>query len=162
MARKKDKGATEKKPVSIQNRKARHDYHIEDTFETGIVLKGTEVKSIRMGNVSFADTFAYIHKGEIWLKDLYIKEFDQGSYNNHDPRRVRKLLLNKEEIRKIDRAINQKGVTLVPLKLYFARGNAKIQLALGRGKKQYDKRAAIAEKDLKREMDRNIKGKYKV
>ncbi|MEX0773383.1 MAG: SsrA-binding protein SmpB [Balneolales bacterium] len=162
MARKKDKGAKEKKPVSIKNRKARFDYNIEESFEVGIVLKGTEVKSIRMGNASFTDTFAYIHEGEIWIKDLYIKEFNQGSYNNHEPRRDRKLLLKRDEIRKIDRAINQKGVTLVPLKLYFARGNAKIQLALGRGKKQYDKRASIAEKDLKRDMDRNIKGKYKV
>ncbi|MEX0928751.1 MAG: SsrA-binding protein SmpB [Balneolales bacterium] len=162
MARKKNKAPGEKKPIVIKNRKASHDYHIEETFETGIVLQGTEVKSIRMGNASFTDTFAYIHKGEIWLKDLYIKEFDQGSYNNHDPRRERKLLLKRDEIRKIDRAINQKGVTLIPLRLYFARGNAKIQLALGRGKKQYDKRAAIAEKDQKRDMDRDIKRKYKV
>ncbi|MEX0778942.1 MAG: SsrA-binding protein SmpB [Balneolales bacterium] len=162
MARKKDKKTKEKRPVSIKNRKARFDYYIEDSFEVGIVLQGTEVKSIREGNASFTDTFAYIHHGEIWLKDLYIKEFNQGSYNNHDPRRDRKLLLKKDEIRKIDRAINQKGYTLVPLKLYFARGNAKIELALGRGKKQFDKRASIAEKDLKRDMDRNIKGKYKV
>ncbi|MEX0686376.1 MAG: SsrA-binding protein SmpB [Balneolales bacterium] len=162
MARKKDKSTKEKKPISIQNRKARHDYFIEDSFEVGIVLKGTEVKSIRLGNASFTDTFAYIQKGEIWLKDFYIKEFDQGSYNNHEPRRIRKLLLKRDEIRKIDRAISQKGVTLVPLKLYFTRGRAKIELGLGRGKKQYDKRASIAEKDLKREMDRNIKGKYKL
>ena len=162
MARKKDKGTKEKKAVSVQNRKARHDYHIEDSFEVGIVLTGTEVKSVRMGNVSFTDTFAYIQKGEIWLKDLYIKEFNQGSYNNHEPRRDRKLLLKKEEIRKIDRAISQKGFTLVPLKLYFTRGRAKIELALGRGKKQYDKRASIAEKDVKREMDRNLKGKFKI
>ncbi|MBP3192849.1 SsrA-binding protein SmpB [Natronogracilivirga saccharolytica] len=142
---------------SIKNRKAWHEFSIEDSFEAGLVLTGTEVKSLRNGNASFGDAFAYLKSGEVWLKDLYIKPFEQGSYNNHDPRRERKLLLKRDEIRKLDRAVNQKGVTLVPLKLYFTRGLAKIQLGLAKGKKKYDKRASIAEKDVKRDLDRELK-----
>ncbi|MEX0680145.1 MAG: SsrA-binding protein SmpB [Balneolales bacterium] len=142
---------------SIQNRKARHEFTILNSVETGIALTGTEVKSLRLGNASFGDAFAYMKNGEVWLKDFYIKPFDQGSYNNHEPRRERKLLLHKDEIRKIDRAISQKGITLVPLKLYFTRGLAKMELGLAKGKKKYDKRASIAEKDVRRDMDREIK-----
>lgn len=142
---------------SINNRKARHEYTIEDSFETGLVLTGTEVKSLRLGNASFGDSFAYLKNGEVWLKEFYIKPFEQGSYNNHDPRRERKLLLHRDEIRKIDRAVSQKGVTLVPLKLYFTRGLAKLELGLAKGKKKYDKRASIAAKDEKRDRDREIK-----
>lgn len=142
---------------SIKNRKAWHEFSIEDSFEAGLVLTGTEVKSLRNGNASFGDAFAYLKSGEVWLKDLYIKPFEQGSYNNHDPRRERKLLLKRDEIRKLDRAVNQKGITLVPLKLYFTRGLAKIQLGLAKGKKKYDKRASIAEKDVKRDLDRELK-----
>ena len=142
---------------SIKNRKAWHEFTIEDSFEAGLVLTGTEVKSLRNGNASFGDAFAYMKAGEVWLKDLYIKPFEMGSYNNHDPRRERKLLLRRDEIRKLDRAVNQKGVTLVPLKLYFTRGLAKIELGLAKGKKKYDKRASIAEKDVKRDMDRELK-----
>lgn len=154
MAAKKDQ-----KPgtASITNRKARHEFAIEDSYEAGIVLTGTEVKSLRQGNASFGDAFAYMRAGEVWLKEFYIRPFEQGSYNNHDPRRERKLLLKREEIRKIDRAVSQKGVTLVPLKLYFTRGLAKLQLGLARGKKKYDKRATIAAKDEKRDRDREIK-----
>ncbi|HKJ31528.1 MAG TPA: SsrA-binding protein SmpB [Balneolales bacterium] len=141
----------------IKNRKARHDYFVEETYEAGIVLKGTEVKSLRQGKASFTDSFAFMDHGEIYLKDLYIKEFDQGSYNNHDPRRIRKLLLKKSEIQKIDKAISQKGFTLIPLKIYFKHGYAKVLLGLARGKKQYDKRADIAKKDMKRELERNLK-----
>jgi len=148
---------TTKKSPEIRNRKARHEYSVDDTFEAGIVLKGTEVKSLRQGKASFTDSFAFMDHGEIYLKDLYIKEFDQGSYNNHDPRRIRKLLLNKNEIQKIDKAISQKGYTLIPLKIYFKRGYAKVLLGLARGKKQYDKRADIAKKDMKRELERNLK-----
>ncbi|MDI6401166.1 SsrA-binding protein SmpB [Balneolaceae bacterium ANBcel3] len=141
----------------IQNRKARHEYFIEDSFETGIVLTGTEVKSLRQGNASFGDAFAYLKSGEVWLKEFYIKPFEQGSYNNHEPRRDRKLLLRKDEIRKVDRALHQKGMTLVPLKLYFTRGLAKMELGLAKGKKKYDKRASIAEKDVKRDLNRELK-----
>lgn len=154
---KKKKEQSKQGPPQIVNRKAKRDFHVEKSFEAGIVLHGTEVKSLRQGNANFTDAFAYMKKGEVWLKDMYIKEFDQGSYNNHDPRRDRKLLLNKEEIRKLDKNINQQGYTLVPLKLYFKRGKAKVELALAKGKKQYDKRAAIAEKDVKRQMDRKLK-----
>lgn len=146
-------------PVSVQNRKARHDFHIDKTWEAGIVLQGTEVKSLRKGNCSFVDSFAYMKSGEIFLKDFYIKEFEQGSYNNHDPRRERKLLLNKDEIVKIDRAISQKGYTLVPLAMYFKKGKAKIEIGLARGKKLFDKRQTMAEKDAKREIDRQKKAR---
>ena len=142
---------------SIKNRKAWHEFSIEDTFETGIVLTGTEVKSLRQGNASFGDAFAYMKDGEVWLKEFYIKPFDQGSYNNHEPRRERKLLLKRDEIRKVDRAVAQKGITLVPLKLYFTRGLAKLELGLAKGKKKHDKRASIAEKDVKRDTDRELK-----
>lgn len=141
----------------IRNRKAWHEFHIEKTFEAGLVLQGTEVKSLRDGKASFTDAFAYIKDGEIWMKNCYIKEFEHGSYNNHDPLRERKLLLNRDEIKKIDRAVSQKGVTLIPLKLYFKNGLAKVELALASGKKKHDKRRSIAEKDQKREMDRKLK-----
>jgi SsrA-binding protein len=148
---------TPKKSISVQNRKARHDFHIDKTWETGIVLQGTEVKSLRQGNCSFVDSFAYLQLGEIFLKDFYIKHFEQGSYNNHDERRTRKLLLNRDEIQKIDRAVSQKGFTLVPLAMYFKNGRAKIEIGLARGKKMFDKRATMAEKDAKREVDREKK-----
>lgn len=146
-------------PPVIKNRKAFHEFSIEKTYETGIVLQGTEVKSLRAGHCSFTDSFAYLKGGEVWLKDFYIKEFEHGSYNNHDTRRDRKLLLNRDEINKIDRAIKQKGNTLVPLKVYFKKGKAKIELGLAKGKKLHDKRASIAEKDLKRDLDRRLKEK---
>lgn len=149
---------SKKSTISVQNRKARHDFHIDKTWEAGIVLQGTEVKSLRQGNCSFVDSFAYMKNGEVFLKDFYIKEFEQGSYNNHDSRRERKLLLNREEIQKIDKAITQKGFTLVPLALYFKHGKAKIEIGLARGKKVFDKRQTLAEKDAKREMDRKMKG----
>lgn len=149
---------TEKKsPISVQNRKARHDFHIDKTWEAGIVLQGTEVKSLRQGNCSFVDSFAYMKNGEVFLKDFYIKGFEQGSYNNHDERRERKLLLNKEEIEKIDKGITQKGFTLVPLALYFKHGRAKMEIGLARGKKAFDKRATMAEREAKREIDRKMK-----
>jgi SsrA-binding protein len=148
-----------KTSISVQNRKARHDFHIDKTWEAGIVLQGTEVKSLRKGNCSFVDSFAYLKNGEIFLKDFYIKEFEQGSYNNHDERRERKLLLNKDEIEKIDRAITQKGFTLVPLALFFKKGRAKMEIGLARGKKMFDKRASLAEKDAKREIDRKMKSR---
>jgi SsrA-binding protein len=149
-----DPKAPKKAPPSIQNRKARFEFHIDKTWEAGIVLQGTEVKSLRAGNANFTDSFAYMKNGELWLKDLYIKEFEQGSYNNHDTRRVRKLLLHREELQKIDRALKEKGFTLVPLALYFKKGKAKVEVGLAKGKKLHDKRATIAERDVKRELDR--------
>ncbi len=146
-----------KSTPEINNRKARHDFIIDDTFEAGIVLTGTEVKSLREGKASFTDSFAYMQNGEVFLKDLYIKEYEQGSYNNHDARRLRKLLLKKSEIAKIDKYISQKGYTLVPLKIYFKRGFAKILVGLAHGKRQYDKRQDIAKKDVRRELERTLK-----
>lgn len=156
------KGQHTNAPPTIQNRKARHDYHIDDTYEAGVVLKGTEVKSIREGKASLNEAFAYLNNGEVWLKNMYIKPYKFGSYANHDERRDRKLLLKKKEIREIDKNINQKGFTLIPLKLYFKGGYAKILVGLARGKKQYDKREDIKEKDVRRELDRKIKGNYSV
>jgi len=147
---------------TIQNRKARHDYNVEETFEAGLVLKGTEVKSLREGKASFADSFAFLHNGEVFLREMYIKPYEHGSYYNHDPRRQRKLLLSKKQIRELDKFIQQKGYTLVPLKLYFKRGYAKVLIGVAKGKKSFDKRDSIKEKDLKRQLDRNVKGTYKV
>lgn len=149
-------------PPKIENRKARHDYHIDDTYEAGIVLKGTEVKSIRGGKASLNEAFAYLSNEEVWLKNMYIKPYKFGSYANHDERRDRKLLLKKREIQEIDKHINQKGFTLVPLKLYFKGGYAKVLVGLARGKKQYDKREDIKAKDTKRELERKYKGTYKI
>ncbi len=148
---------SQKTTPELNNRKARHDFIIDDTIEAGIVLQGTEVKSLREGNASFTDSFAYMQGGELFLKDLYIKEYEHGSYFNHDTRRVRKLLLNKSEIAKIDKYVKQKGYTIVPLKIYFKRGFAKILIGLAHGKKQYDKRHDIAKKDAKRELQRTLK-----
>lgn len=147
---------------TIKNRKARHEYHVEETYEAGIVLKGTEVKSIRNGNASLGESFAYLQDGEVWLRDMYIKPYKQGSFANHDERRPRKLLLKKREIAELDKAIDRKGYTLIPLKLYFKKGYAKILLGLAKGKQQHDKREDIKERDVKRELDRKYKGSYKV
>lgn len=147
---------------TIQNRKARHEFSVEETFEAGIVLKGTEVKSLRDGKASLQEAFAYLMDGEVWLRDMYIKRYSHGSYANHDERRKRKLLLKRREIREIEKYINQKGYSLVPLKLYFKKGYAKILLGLAQGKKKYDKREDIKERDTKRELERKYKGTYKV
>lgn len=160
MAKKEEK--KKNTPPKIQNRKARHDYHIDETFEAGVALKGTEVKPIRAGKASLNEAFAYLQSGEVWLKNMYVKPYEFGTHNNHDERRDRKLLLKKSEIREIDKYINQKGYALIPLKLYFKRGYAKILVGLGRGKKSYDKRDDIKEKDARRELDRKIKGSYTV
>lgn len=154
--------ANKKSQPTIENRKARFDFHIEDTYEAGIALQGTEVKSLRDGKASLQEAFAYLNAGEVWLKNMYIKPYKFASYNNHDERRDRKLLLKKREIREIDKHISQKGYALVPLKLYFKHGYAKLLLGLARGKKQYDKREDIKEKDVRRELNRRIKGTYNV
>ena len=129
-----------------QNKKARHDYSIEDVFEAGIVLMGTEVKSLRAGRASLVDGYATIDDGEVWLRGVHIPEYSMGTWTNHEPRRARKLLLRKEEVRRIAGKTKETGLTLVPLSLYFKDGYAKVEIALARGRKSYDKRQAIAER----------------
>jgi SsrA-binding protein len=139
-----------------QNRKARHDYYVEATFEAGLVLTGTEVKSLRAGRASLVDGFAEVRDGEVWLRNVHIPEYDQGTWTNHEPRRPRKLLMRRDEISRLIGKTREKGLTLVPLALYFSDGYAKVELALARGKKSYDKRHALAEKQAKREADRAV------
>ena len=139
-----------------QNRKARHDYHVESSFEAGIVLTGTEVKSLRAGRATLTDGYATIEGGEVWLRGVHIPEYDLGTWTNHEPRRSRKLLLHKEEIRRIAGKVKDTGVTLVPLSLYFKDGFAKVELAIARGRKGHDKRQAIAEREAKREAQRAV------
>lgn len=137
-----------------QNKKARHDYSIEDVFEAGMVLTGTEVKSLRAGRASLVDGYATVDNGEVWLRGVHIPEYTQGTWTNHEPRRARKLLLHRDEVRRIQGKIKETGVTLVPLSLYFKDGYAKVEIAVARGRKNYDKRQAIAERESKREADR--------
>ncbi|MGZ5404624.1 MAG: SsrA-binding protein SmpB, partial [Nocardioides sp.] len=133
-----------------QNKKARHDYHIDDTYEAGLVLVGTEVKSLRQGRASLVDGFAEVDGGEVWLHNVHIPEYTQGTWTNHAARRKRKLLLNRSEIARIERKVNEKGFTLVPLSIYFKDGRAKIEIAVARGKKEYDKRHTLAARDANR------------
>jgi SsrA-binding protein len=139
-----------------QNKKARHDYFIEDAFEAGLVLTGTEVKSLREGRASLVDGFAQIRDAEVWLYNVHIPEYNQGTWNNHAPRRMRKLLLHRQEIQKLIGKSKESGLTLVPLSLYFKDGKAKVELGLARGKKDYDKRQVLLEKQMKREAERDI------
>ena len=136
------------------NRKARHDYTILDTYEAGVALMGTEVKSLREGRASMADAFANIDDGEVWLRGLNIPEYTLGSWTNHEPRRTRKLLLHKAEIERLIGKIREGGLTLVPLSLYFSDGKVKCELALARGKRSYDKRSDLAKRDANREIQR--------
>jgi SsrA-binding protein len=142
--------------VIAQNKKARHDYSIEDVFECGIVLTGTEVKSLRMGRASLIDGFGMVDKGELWLSGVHIPEYTQGTWTNHTPRRDRKLLVHAAEIRKLSARMKEGGLTLVPLSLYFKDGKAKIELAVAKGKKVYDKRAALMERQAGREVEREV------
>lgn len=139
------------------NRKARHDYFVEDTIEAGLVLTGTEIKSIRAGRVNLQDSFAQIRNGEVWMVGAHIAPYTHGNRENHEPRRDRKLLLHRREIAKLTSKVTERGWTLVPLSLYLRNGRAKIELALVRGKKQYDKRDSIAKRDYDREMRRAVK-----
>lgn len=147
--------------VVASNRKARHDYHIEDVFEAGIVLRGTEVKSLRAGRASLVDGYASIDGGEAWLENVHIPEYLQGTWTNHATRRRRKLLLNRVEIDKLSGKVRESGYTLVPLSLYFKDGKAKVEIALARGKRDYDKRQALKERQDKREADRAMATKGK-
>ena len=137
-----------------RNKKARHEYFIEDTWEAGIVLTGTEVKSLREGRASLVDGFAQMRDGELWMYNVHIPEYNQGTWNNHAPRRLRKLLLHKSEIQKLIGKTKESGLTLIPLELYFKDGKAKVELGLARGKKDYDKRQTLLERTMKREAER--------
>ncbi|HVV77834.1 MAG TPA: SsrA-binding protein SmpB [Mycobacteriales bacterium] len=137
-----------------QNRKARHDYAIEDVYEAGLVLMGTEVKSLREGRASLVDSYATVRDGEVWLENLHIPEYTQGTWTNHEPRRRRKLLLHREEIAKLVGKTKESGLTLVPLQLYFKDGKVKVEIALARGKRAYDKRQTLAARDAAREIER--------
>lgn len=146
------------KPLA-QNRKARHDYEIVDTYEAGLVLKGTEIKSVRKGKMNLQDGYISIHQGEAWLKNAHISPYDHGNIFNHDPLRDRKLLLHKTEINKLAQEVKVSGMTIVPLKVYLVRGRAKLLLGLARGKNKYDKRHALKEKQAKRDIDRAMKAR---
>ncbi|MEE2901973.1 MAG: SsrA-binding protein SmpB [Myxococcota bacterium] len=137
-----------------RNRKARHDYHVTDEFEAGMVLKGTEVKSLRDGKCQMVDAYVQIDNGEAFVHQLHIAEYKNGTIYNHEPKRLRKLLLKHSEIEKLDRQVTQKGMTLVPLEVYFKQGRAKMKVGVCRGKKQHDKRAAIKDRDTKRDIRR--------
>lgn len=140
--------------VVAQNRKARHDYHVEDTVEAGLVLTGTEVKSLRAGRATLTDGYATIDDGEAWLRGVHIPEYDLGTWTNHEPRRARKLLLRRDQLRRLEARTKESGLTLIPLSLYFKDGYAKVEIALARGRRSYDKRQAIAERESRREAAR--------
>jgi SsrA-binding protein len=145
------------KKVVASNRRARHDYTIEDVVEAGLVLTGTEVKSLRAGRATLTDGFGLIADGEVWLHGVHIPEYVMGTWTNHEPRRIRKLLLHRKEIDRLARATSESGLTLVPLSLYFSDGKAKIEMALARGRRTYDKRQELARRDAAREVDRALR-----
>ncbi len=149
---------SDKRKVVAQNKRARHDYAVEDVFEAGIVLQGTEVKSLRQGRATLTDAYASVQDGEVWLLGAHIPEYTEGTWTNHEPRRPRKLLLHKGEILRLIGKTRESGLALVPLSLYFSGGRAKVELALARGRKAHDKRQVLAERDAKREM-RNALGR---
>ena len=144
------------KKLIAQNKKARHDFAIDDVYECGIVLMGTEVKSLRAGRASLIDGFAMIENGELWLHGVHIPEYTEGTWTNHTPRRKRKLLVNKLELRKIAARVKDSGITLVPLQLYFKDGKAKIEVAVAKGKKAHDKRSTLMEQQATREVNREL------
>lgn len=150
-----------KKDILIKNKRATFDYAIGDTYTAGLVLTGTEIKSIRLGKASLVDSYCYIINGEVWIKNMYIAEYFYGTYNNHAERRDRKLLLNRKEIRAIEKDAKEPGVTIVPLRLFINdRGLAKIVIATARGKKEYDKRQSIKEREDRRYIDAQMRKKY--
>jgi SsrA-binding protein len=149
--------ADQGKKIIASNRRARHDYAIEDTVEAGLVLTGTEVKSLRAGRATLTEGFGQITNNEAWLHGVHIPQYTQGTWTNHDPRRTRKLLLHRREIDKLASSIQERGLTLVPLSLYFSGGKVKIELGLGRGKRAYDKRQDLAKRDAAREIDRELR-----
>ena len=154
---------TEKRVEKIiaTNKKAFHDFHILDTYEAGMSLRGTEVKSLRQGNCSLRESYARIEGGEMFLYDMHIAPYEQGTYANHDPRRKRKLLLHKWQIERVSGNVQEKGLALVPTKVYFSGGRAKVEIGVARGKQVHDKRRTIAERDMKREVDRQMREREK-
>jgi SsrA-binding protein len=144
------------------NRRARHEYAVEETLEAGIVLTGTEIKSIRAGRVNLAEAYARVERGEAWLIGAHIAPYEQGNRYNHEPRRTRKLLLHRDQIAELVGKVNAKGLTLVPLRLYIRDGRAKLELGIARGKKSHDKRRTIAERDQRRELAREVKERVKL
>lgn len=146
--------------MEIYNRKARHDYFIEETYEAGIELTGTEIKSIRAGNANIRDSYGIIRNNEIYLLNMFILQYKEGNIFNHDEIRTRKLLLHKKEIKKMSEKVNNEGLTLIPLKLYFKNNILKVELGICRGKKNYDKRESIKERDIKRNIDKQLKNRY--
>ena len=144
------------KKLIAQNKKGRHDYFIDEVFEAGLVLMGTEVKSLRAGRATLTDGYALVEDGELWLSGVHIPEYNEGSWTNHEPRRKRKLLLSKRDITKLIGTLKEGGMTLIPLSLYFKDGKAKVEMGLARGKKAHDKRAALMEKQANREVDREL------
>lgn len=144
-----------------ENRKARHDYFVEETYEAGLALQGSEVKSCRLGRVNLRDSYAQIQNGEIFLYNTHISPYEQANRFNHEPLRVRRMLMHKDEIRRLFSKVREKGYTLVPLRLYFKKGMVKVELALAKGKQSFDKRDDIAARDVEREMARAVRGKYR-
>jgi SsrA-binding protein len=144
------------KKLIAQNKKGRHDYFIDEVFEAGLVLIGTEVKSLRAGRATLADGYASVEDGELWLSGVHIPEYNEGSWTNHEPRRKRKLLLHKREVSRLIGTLKEGGLTLIPLSLYFKDGKAKVEMGLARGKKAHDKRASLMEKQANREVDREL------
>jgi SsrA-binding protein len=149
---------SEHKKILTENRKARHDYFIDDEYEAGMVLLGTEVKSLRLGRVNLKDSYAKIKNGEVFVHQMHIGQYPFAHYDNHDPLRPRKLLLHNHEIRKLIGKVQEKGYSLIPMRVYFKNGKVKMSLALARGKRKYDKRESIRKRDEKRDMDRSLKG----
>jgi len=149
--------AEQGKKIIASNRRARHDYHIEDVLEAGLVLTGTEVKSLRAGRATLTDGFGLISDSEVWLHGVHIPQYTQGTWTNHEPRRIRKLRLHRKEIDRLASSTKERGLTLVPLSLYFKDGKVKIELGLARGKRTYDKRQDLAKRDAAREIDRELR-----
>lgn len=156
MVKKKNEGRN----VISNNKKARHDFFIEDTFETGLVLTGTEIKSIRQGKVNLKDSYASVKDGELFIHAMHVSPYEQGNINNVDPLRDRKLLMHKREIRKLSALVQQQGYSLIPLSLYLVKGKAKLELAVAKGKKLYDKRDTLAKKDAERRIQQHMSMKY--
>lgn len=146
--------------MKIENRKARHDYFIEDEYEAGIVLVGTEIKSIRKGSANISEAFCRVKNDEVFIHNMFVDHYEQGNIFNHDERRARKLLLNKREIKKIEDAVRIEGKTIVPLRIYFVSGRAKLLIGVCKGKKNYDKRNTLKERDIARSVQKELKNKY--
>ncbi len=151
-----------KQNINISNRKAFFDYEIMERLEAGIVLIGTEVKALREGRASFKDSYARVLNGELWLVNMHISPYSHGGYSNHEPMRMRKLLLHKREIKRLYNKSEEQGLTIVPLKLYFKDGRAKVEIAVARGKKLHDKRQSIADKDMNRDAQRELKNSFRI